>query len=208
MKKRLKSRAKPIPDPIHVPIGPGEAAEPTYAESRAGLTLRERRVAEVAAMMSRGAWLSGVTDELLAQKWNCCPSNVRTISAEANRLIRARLRDDPEAQREARALLLQNIDTIRAKAMGNGDPQSLRVGLDALRAYGFYLGIEPAKKLDVTERHDPVEGWTVDEMLAFAKEGRRPRRSLEGKTLGGTARPASDGNGVDHGNGADDESVH
>jgi|SRR6188768_3922229 len=185
MSKPLKSRAKPI----HVSNGaaraPAEPEEPSYAASLAGLTPRERRVAEVIAMMSRGAWLSGVTDELLAKKWNCDPSNVRKIAAEANRVIRLRLRDDPKALQEARALLLQNIDTIRAKAMGNGDAQSLRVGLDALRAYGFYLGIEPAKKLDVTERHDPVQGWTVEEKLAYARDGRRPRRALKSQALDG-----------------------
>lgn len=178
MSKRLKSRAKPI----HVSRGteraPEEPKEPSYAASLAGLTERERRVAEVISMMSRGAWLSGVSDDLLAKKWNCDPSNVRKIAAEANRVIRLRLRDDPKALQEARALLLQNIDTIRAKAMGNGDAQSLRVGLDALRAYGFYLGIEPAKKLDVTERHDPVEGWSVEEKIAYARDGKRPRRAL------------------------------
>jgi hypothetical protein len=169
---------------------PAEPAEPTYAESRARLTVREQRVAEVVSMMSRGAWLSGVTDELLAKKWNCDPSNVRKVSAEANRVIRARLRDDPIAQGEARAVLLRNIDTIRAKAMGNGDPQSLRVALDALRAYGFYLGIEPAKRLDVTQRQDPVEGWTVEEKLAYARDGKRPRRALG--RLNGDANGASD----------------
>lgn len=181
-----KSRSNPIQDRL----APAEPVEPSYAATMAGLTVREQRVAEVVRMMSRGAWLSGVTDELLAQKWNCDPSNVRKISAEANRVIRLRLRDDPEAQKEARALLLQNIETIRAKAMGNGDPQSLRVALDALRAYGFYLGIEPAKKLDVTERHDPMQGWSLSEKLAYAKDGRRPRRALE--RMNGHGNGASD----------------
>ena len=197
MTKPLKSRPKPIQDPIPVPPPPGEPPEPTYAESMAGLTVRERRIAEVVGMMSRGAWLSGVSDDLLAKRWNCDPSNVRKIAAEANRLIRARLRDDPKALAEARALLLQNIETIRAKAMGNGDAQSLRVALDALRAFGFYLGIEPAKKLDVTERHDPVEGWTLDEKIAYARDGRRPRRALQAHALDG-ANGADDGDDPVH----------
>jgi hypothetical protein len=198
MSKSRKSR----PDPIQVSAAP---AEPTYAESQAGLTTREKRVAEVVMMMSRGAWISGVSDEVLAKKWNCDPSNVRKISAEANRVIRLRLRDDPEAQKEARALLLQNIEIIRAKAMGNGDPQSLRVALDALRAFGFYIGIEPAKKLDVTDRTTPVDGWSVEEMMAYATEGRRPRRSLE--KMNGAAEPAH-GNGADHDERSDSTKVH
>jgi hypothetical protein len=191
MRRKLKSRSKPIQVPT-------EPVEPTYAESQAGLTRREKRIAEVVSMMSRGAWLSGVTDDLLAKRWDCSSACVRQIAAEANRVIRARLRDDPEAQKLALALLLQNIETIRAKAMGNGDAQSLRVGLDALRAYGFYLGLEPAKKLDVTSRHDPVEGWTVEEKLAYARDGKRPRRAL-GHLNGGA-------NGADAG--GEDESVH
>lgn len=158
--------------------GPTEPAERSFAEWEQGLSLREKRLREVMTMMSRGAWLSGVSDELLAKKWNCDPSTVRHVAAEANRAIRMRMREDPEAQQDARAVLLQNIDVIRAKAMSAGDSQSLRVALDAMRAYGFYLGIEPAKKLEVSARSDPFEGWTTEEKLAFSRDGSRPRRAL------------------------------
>ena len=88
MTKPLKSRPKPIQDPIPVPPPPGEPPEPTYAESMAGLTVRERRIAEVVGMMSRGAWLSGVSDDLLAKRSNCDPSNV----SRATRLAPGSLR--------------------------------------------------------------------------------------------------------------------
>jgi hypothetical protein len=157
-----------------------------------GRTEREERVEQVVDLMSRGQWLAGVSDKALAKQWRCTADNARKISAEASRLIRARLRDDPAAKAEARAMLLQNFEVIRAKAMAKGDAPSLRVALDAMRAYGFYLGIEPAKRLDVTERADPFEGWTTDEKLAFSRDGRRPRRAL--------ARVATEGLGaVEHG---------
>jgi hypothetical protein len=143
-----------------------------------GRSEREERIEHIVDLMSRGQWLAGVSDKALAKQWRCTPDNVRKISAEASRLIRARLRDDPEAKAEARAMLLQNFEVIRAKAMAKGDAPSLRVALDAMRAYGFYLGIEPAKRLDVTERVDQFEGWTTDEKLAFSRDGRRPRRAL------------------------------
>lgn len=153
-------------------------AEETYAEWEKKLTGRERRVQEVVGMMCRGTWLSGVSDQLLAQKWQCTPQNVRQISAEASRHIRSQLREDPKAQAEARARILQNIDAIRMKAMLNGDSASLRVGLDALRAYGFYLGIEPAKRLEV-QTPELFPGWTTEEKLAYSKSGKRPRRALD-----------------------------
>lgn len=147
-------------------------------KSNDGRSEREERVEQIVDLMSRGQWLAGVSDKALAKQWACTADNVRKISAEASRLIRARLRDDPAAKAEARAMLLQNFEVIRAKAMAKGDAPSLRVALDAMRAYGFYLGIEPSKRIDVTERHDPFEGWTTDEKLAYSRDGRRPRRAI------------------------------
>jgi hypothetical protein len=153
-------------------------AEPSYEDWVRGLTLREQRVEEVLDLMSRGSWLSGVSDKMLAKKWGVVPANVRAIAAEANRIIRMRLREDPQAKLELRASLLVNFEAIRAKAMIKGDAPSLRVALDALRAIGFYTGIEPAKRLDIHERHDPFEGWTTEEKLAYSRDGRRPRRAF------------------------------
>jgi hypothetical protein len=181
-----------------------------FREWERGLTQKEKRIREVVSLMSRGAWLSGVTDELLAERWGCTPVNVRLISAEASRVIRMRLRDDPEAQKEARACLLQNIDTIRAKAMGNGDAQSLRVALDSLRAYGFYLGIEPAKKLDVTgHTTDRFEGWTTEEKERFARDNVRPERLAAGqrRALHATTSALVNGNGAGHPAEADDDAT-
>jgi hypothetical protein len=144
-----------------------------------GRTERERRVEQVVDLMCRGQWLSGVSDKALAKQWSCTPDNARKVSAEASRVIRSRLRETPEAKEEARAQVLQMFEVIRAKAMTNGDAPSLRVALDALRAYGFYLGIEPAKQLEVMPpKHDPFAGWSTAEKVAMATEGRRPRRAL------------------------------
>lgn len=155
-----------------------EPSEQTLDEWEQSLTPVERRIDVIVQKMQSGAWLAGVSERALAKEWDVSPITVRGLAAEANRKIRALLRDDPEAQKEARAAILQTFEVIRAKAMAKGDPASLRVALDATRAYGFYLGIEPAKRLDVANRTDPFEGWTTDEKLAFSRDGRRPRRAV------------------------------
>jgi ElaB/YqjD/DUF883 family membrane-anchored ribosome-binding protein len=183
-------------------VTPAKRAEKTYGTWLAKLTPREQRLEEVLDLMCRGAWLTGVTDKLLAKKWNCVPANVRQISAEANRVLRARLRETPEAKEEARAQILQTFEVIRAKAMANGSPNALRVALDAARAAGFYMGVEPAKQLEIGKRADPFEGWTVDEKLAFSRDGRRPRRAarIVAKQLAST-----NGNGHAPPNGVDSD---
>jgi hypothetical protein len=168
------------------------------------LTEQEKRIEEIVAKMQAGAWLTGVSDRALSREWNVAPDTVRKQAAEASRIVRRRLREDPEAQKDARAQIIQTFEVIRAKAMAKGDPASLRVALDATRAFGFYIGVEPVKRLDVTERHDPVEGWSVEEMIAYAREGKRPRQRAIREHVNGSGGPGDGSNG----NGADDGSVH
>jgi hypothetical protein len=160
------------------PAKPATSEADTFTAWESALSPRERRIEDIVTRMSNGAWLSGVSDRVLAKEWNLSPNTIRKMAAEASRAVRFRLREDPEGKADARAALLQTFEVIRAKAMAKGDAPSLRVALDASRAYGFYFGIEPAKRLDVTERVDQFEGWTTDEKLAFSRDGRRPRRAL------------------------------
>lgn len=150
----------------------------SYEQWEKGLTTAEQRVEDIVAKMQAGAWLTGVSERALAKEWDCDPNTVRHYAAEANRVVRRQLREDPEAKAEARAQLLQIFEVIRAKAMSLGDAQGLRVALDASRAYGHYLGIEPPKRLDVADRTDPLEGWSTEEKLAFARDGKKPHRAL------------------------------
>lgn len=167
--------------------GAGEGGGATVGPSRARarkrqggreLTVREQRVERVLDLMCRGQWLTGVTDKLLAKEWGVTPDHARKISAEASRALRLRVRDDPEGQKEARAQILQIFDVIRTKAMAAGDAQNLRVALDATRAFGFYMGIEPVKRLELNDRRGetPIDQWTLEEKLAFASTGKRPER--------------------------------
>lgn len=193
MSSRLKRPAKPKKTKQR---GPRPGSHEHYWQ---GLSDKERRIEEIAAKMQSGAWLSGVSDRSLAKDWDCDPNTVRKYAAEASRLIRRTLRQDPEAQKEALAQILQTFEVIRAKAMAKGSEQGLRVALDATRAFGFYMGIEPAKRLEVNERVDPFEGWSVEEKLAFANDGTKPKRAM--RRLAGEL---GEGNGAD----ADPEAMH
>lgn len=171
----------------------------THAHYWAALDEKERRIEEIAAKMQSGAWLSGVSDRALAKEWDCDPNTVRKYAAEASRQLRKMLRMDPNAQKEALAQILQTFEVIRAKAMAKNSEQGLRVALDATRAFGFYMGIEPAQKLETTERHDPFAGWSVEEKLAFANDGTKPKRAM--RRLAGELEPGES-------NGADPEAMH
>lgn len=175
--------------------GPRPGSHAAYLQ---GLDPKERRIEEIAAKMQSGAWLSGVSDRALAKEWDCDPNTVRKYAAEASRTLRRQLRMDPDAQREALAQILQTFEVIRAKAMAKNSEQGLRVALDATRAFGFYMGIEPAQKLETTQRTDPFEGWTVDEKLAYANGGPKPKRATR------MLAELADGNGAD----TDPDAVH
>ena len=150
----------------------------TFEGWQAGLTETEKRVDEIVHRMQSGVWLSGVSVRALAKEWNITPDRVHKLAAEASRRLRLLLREDPAALKEAKAAVVQTFEVIRAKAMAMNDAQGLRVALDATRALGFYLGVEPAKQVDVGHRADPFEGWSTEEKLAFSRDGSRPRRAL------------------------------
>lgn len=167
MATKRKARRKPA------------AAKPETLEAwQASRSERETRIEVIVDRMMQGAWLTGVSDKAFAKEWNLSPNTIRKMAAEASRMVRYQIRTDPEAQAEARARLIQLFEVIGAKAMGMGDAQGLRVALDAARAYGFYMGVEPAKRLSVESDAGPFEGWTTEEKLAFAKDGKRPKRAV------------------------------
>jgi hypothetical protein len=159
-----------------------------------GLSAAERRVDEIVQKMNAGAWLSGVSERAMAIEHGVTPAAVRKWASEASRALRRELRDDPGAREARLSAGLQTFEVIRAKAMAKGDSQALRVALDATRALLFYQGLEPAKKLDVRESDGgDFDGWSLDEMEAYAKDGRRPRRAA--KKLAAMANGSADAGG-------------
>jgi hypothetical protein len=186
-----------------IPMRPPPAEPGSFDHWQESLSESERRIDEIVQKMRTGAWLTGVSERALAKDWNVAPDTVRKLSSEASRVIRREMRIDPAAREEARAAVMQTFEVIRAKAMAKGDPQSLRVALDATRALGFYMGAEPAKQLEVGRMNDPLEGWSLEEKLAFARDGARPRRAIGAATAPPTPaerRAIVNGNGaVSHG---------
>ena len=173
-------------------VEPSPAPLPA-APTQSGLTEREQRVERILDLMCRGLWLPGWSDKQLAAEWGCVPDNARHIAAEASRRLRAMVRHDVEAQKDALAELLQTFRVIRARGMANGDAQSLRVALDASRALGFYIGVEPAKKLDVTQRDTAfMDGWTPQEKLAYSTGGESARRQVRAAHRHGVLPNGSD----------------
>jgi hypothetical protein len=204
MPPRKRKPAKAVPAaPAPAPPVKAKPEEPTFTEWEASLSERERRIEEIVGKMLSCAWLSGVSDQALAKEWNYAPNTIRKMAAEASRMLKYRVRSDDKMKDEARAELIQTFAVIRAKAFANGDSHSLRVALDASRAYGFYLGIEPAKQVDVAHRTSPVEGWSPAEMLEYAQSGKRPaRRAL--KRAAQMMRGGRAGNGFTSGMSDDD----
>lgn len=197
---RTRKSGAPRPPPP-VPTTPSE-----YEAWRAKMTPQEQRVDEIVSMMSRGAWMCGVSTRELAVKWGVHPSTVEHLSAEANRLLRYHFRTDPESKKDLTALVLQNFEVIRVKALADATPAGLRVALDATRALGFYLGLEPARRLAVEETpesdtefvHEDGTRWSPEELDDFAKSGRRPRRALR-RMAAAALLPEANGNGADDG---------
>ncbi len=152
---------------------------PDYETWERGLTDAERYVEKICSFMMNGQWLGGASVEEIAKQESLSPETVRRYAAEANRLLRDRLRRDPELSDGARFEVLQNFRVIRAMAMASKEPAGLGVALNANRALGFYLGVEPVKRLDVADvTPEETDGWSDQELEDFAKSGNRPRRAL------------------------------
>lgn len=172
--------------------GNGHEAK-TFEQWQSGLTQNERRLDDIVQKMLAGAWLPGVSDRAFAKEWAVTPGHVRRLSAEANRQIRKQLREDPEACAEAKAELLQTFRVIRAKGMlaaqtadnhGRIDTGGLRVALEATKALGTYLGLEPPRRVQVSES-DPFADWSDEQLERFADTGERPDRSAMARLNGG-----------------------
>jgi hypothetical protein len=142
-------------------------ADNAFATWEAGLTPTERRVEQILDLMLAGRWLSGQTDKLLARDWQVSPSYVRSLAAEASRLLKRYVREDPEFREEQRAKLVTLFAAIGHRAMIMGTPNGLRVALQAAEMQGRYLGVEPPKEIRVRSRGD-FDGMSDAEVAAIA----------------------------------------
>lgn len=161
------------------------AMEGEYLAWWNALSVTEKRVEEIVALMASGRYLSGVTNHHLARVWQRNPSYVLDLIHEAARVFRRYVRNlDGPRQDEIKAEVIQTFQLIRARALQKTDANNLRVALDATRAYGFYCGVQPVAQVDLTHRQGDgapgeMDDWTVDELEAYAQSGKRPRRALK-----------------------------
>ncbi len=185
------AKSEPKPE-----LAPGEAA--SFKEWDGRLNPTERIVDEIVEYMANGQWLGSVSEREIAKKHDLSPETLRRYSAEANRVLRRRLREDPELNIEARFELLHTFRVIRALGMKDATAGGLGVALNASRALGFYLGIEPARRHEVEHSVDEFGEWTEDELEAYGKDGKLPRRALRFVAQQRLLGEGSGGNGNGH----------
>lgn len=161
----------------------------------------EAKVEHIIDMMAQGRWLTNVSDKALAQEWGVGPSYVRQLATEASHSIRRLVRETTDQKDALFARLLQTMDVIRAKALINGSPAALRVALDATCTYARYLGLEPIKRVEVHEPGTEFDGWSTEELDAFAmRKGRAALRRVSARE--DNHEFVKGGNGASNGSGA------
>jgi hypothetical protein len=160
--------------------------------SKDGMTLTERRIELIRDMMDAGAWLQRASERMLAAKWNLSRSRIAEIAADANRLIRHDLREDPEAKAVAKAKAIGNFQRFVFLAehylrMTN-DPRFLKEARESTHRYAQYVGVAPAEKLEVSQDADPFADWTLEEQEHYAQTGELPPRKAPGRAMVATAK--------------------
>lgn len=159
----------------------------TYSRWESEMSVREKRVDEIARRMMQGAWLAGVSGRMMAKEWNVSPAVVEQASAEASRVLRRALREGPEFLADVQLEVIQTYRVIRQQALRlSGDKNfgdsarvaALGVALNATRLYGFYLGIEPDKnspagKVETVESE--FDNWSAEELDHYANTREKPK---------------------------------
>lgn len=192
----------------------------TYADWQDTLTVVERRVLEIEQLMSEGRWVPGSSARVLAtpEHWNVSVNYVERLAAEASRNVRRLVRQSPEFIEECQAEVVLTFRAIRSRALteaAKGSAAHLMVALHANRLFGFYVGIEPARKLDHTERKvGRFDGWTREQIVHFLRTGERPATlqpaplalvASNGHAITTNGYSVSNGNGLSNGHGHDDD---
>ena len=162
--KRFESLAQYVPRARR-----GEAFEQWWD----GLPISEQRLQTIMDMMATGRWLSNVSHKMLAHQWGLTPAAVASLAKEAARTIARVAAETPEQRDEILGEILRTFQLVRAKALGLGDANGLRVALEATKLYGQWLGMEPMPALPTRSRDD-LDNWTEEELKAFIAEGRDP----------------------------------
>jgi hypothetical protein len=142
-----------------VPSDP-DAAMPTPQE------IKRQRIFEIAQLMASGEWRASMAKTLAkawsSPTWTMSVKTVQHYSAEASRLL-----DYTTGQREK----LVNIARLRLLQVLQ-ENESDRV--QAARTLLEHMG--ELRQNVVLKQPDPFEGWSEDEIKAYADTGERPAR--------------------------------
>lgn len=136
--------------------------------------VKRARIFEIAQLMASGEWRASMAKVLAkawsTPQWQVSIKTVQHYSAEASRLV-----DYTTGQRER----LVNIARLRLLEVLQ-ENETDRVA--AARTLLEHMG--ELRQNVVLKQPDPFEGWTEDEITAYADKGERPAR------FGPTQRPA------------------
>lgn len=155
-------------------------------------TLTEQRIDRCVSIMAAGNWIPTVTEKLLRTEFGLSGSRIHELAGEANRVLRRSVGRD----NEVRYRLLATIDALRMHAstktrtvrlwnkarkqwdkFDDPDPD-IGSALKAAELYGKYLGLLP-NKIIIAKDDDDFDGWTDQELEAYATEGQVPLRLRE-----------------------------
>lgn len=168
------------------------------------LSVMEQRVERIFQLMSTGLWVRGRSHRLLMEEWGVSETVVKTAAAEAGRRMRSLWREHEE---ELRTAFVAELADIRLRARSsvrrrqrkvwrrdpNGerfldyedveDPRpEFHAEITAVLAAAELMGLRVQRVEISNPDADPFTGWTEAELEAFARTGRRPKRSeLNGK---------------------------
>ena len=171
--------------------GNGAAAEALDPGALAeAVSETEKRVDRIVDLMTRGAWVAGVSHRKLAQDWGVTISRVEQLASEASRLIRRALRGANPDELVTRHLA--GLEALRATALQRqrrrwrrerdaegkiryveyreADPD-IRGALEAVKLAAQLAGVLQDR---VVVQHEEFDGWSEADLRRFAETGERP----------------------------------
>lgn len=156
------------------PIRPEDLSDDPDAPVPTPQQVKRARIFEIAQLMASGEWRSSMAKTLAkawsSPKWQVSVKTVQHYSAEASRLV-----DYTTGQRDK----LVSIARLRLLEVLQQDENDR---VPAARTLLEHMG--ELRQNIVLKQPDPFEGWTEDEITAYADKGEKPTR------FGPTQRPS------------------
>ena len=124
--------------------------------SKPGAPPKADRVRGILEMMAAGLWKSGVSHLELAELWGLAPNTVESDAAEASRILKRKVVDEPE-QEDRRARAISTLESQIAVCVKGGNQRDL---VKLLSLLADIVGLKSAQKVEV--------GGNLGELLQLA----------------------------------------